>query len=525
MVRHMSNHSESWRKLDWKKFRRNLFRLQVRLWKAIRAGDKARARNLQKLILRSQSARLLAIRQVTQLNQGKKTADVDGKASLSFKERLELNELLKSKVHQWEHQGLREIPIPKKDGTKRILKVPTISDRAWQCLAKYAIEPAHEALFHARSYGFRPGRAAHDAQKILFLNLSSNKGGLSKKILELDIEKCFDRIDHATLMSKVIAPQSIKMGLWRCLKSGVNPDFPEQGTPQGGVISPLLANIALDGIEDIHNSVRYADDMVFILKPNDDATKVLTKVEEFLAIRGLNVKASKTKLVASTDGFDFLGWNFRVQKNGKFRCTPSEENFKAFQTKVKHVVNNSNYGAKNKAEKLAPIIRGWRNYHRHCNMEGSRFSLWFMHDRTFRVFNKEKRQTRHTAIKLVEKAFPSVPYSENKHVNVKGDKSPFDGDLIYWSKRNSDKYDGDTAKVLKKQHHSCGQCGFNFNDEERVHLHHIDGDHSNWKLSNLMAIHESCHDYLHMSKGASQDYREPDAAKAARPDLTERGEG
>ena len=525
MVRHMSNHSESWRKLDWKKFRRNLFRLQVRLWKAIRAGDKARARNLQKLILRSQSARLLAIRQVTQLNQGKKTAGVDGKASLSFKERLELNELLKSKVHQWEHQGLREIPIPKKDGTKRILKVPTISDRAWQCLAKYAIEPAHEALFHARSYGFRPGRAAHDAQKILFLNLSSNKGGLSKKILELDIEKCFDRIDHATLMSKVIAPQSIKMGLWRCLKSGVNPDFPEQGTPQGGVISPLLANIALDGIEDIHNSVRYADDMVFILKPNDDATKVLTKVEEFLAIRGLNVKASKTKLVASTDGFDFLGWNFRVQKNGKFRCTPSEENFKAFQTKVKHVVNNSNYGAKNKAEKLAPIIRGWRNYHRHCNMEGSRFSLWFMHDRTFRVFNKEKRQTRHTAIKLVEKAFPSVPYSENKHVNVKGDKSPFDGDLIYWSKRNSDKYDGDTAKVLKKQHHSCGQCGFNFNDEERVHLHHIDGDHSNWKLSNLMAIHESCHDYLHMSKGASQDYREPDAAKAARPDLTERGEG
>src|SRR5919199_2454627 len=110
MVRHMSNHSESWRKLDWKKFRRNLFRLQVRLWKAIRAGDKARARNLQKLILRSQSARLLAIRQVTQLNQGKKTAGVDGKASLSFKERFELNELLKNRVHQWEHKGLREIP-------------------------------------------------------------------------------------------------------------------------------------------------------------------------------------------------------------------------------------------------------------------------------------------------------------------------------------------------------------------------------------------------------------------------------
>jgi RNA-directed DNA polymerase len=157
MVRRSVITSESWKKLPWKQFRRNLFRLQVRLWKAIRAEDKARARNLQKLILRSQSARLLAIRQVTQLNQGKKTAGVDGRASLNFKERLELNELLKDRVHKWEHQGLREIPIPKKDGTTRMLKIPTISDRAWQCLAKYAIEPAHEALFHARSYGFRPG--------------------------------------------------------------------------------------------------------------------------------------------------------------------------------------------------------------------------------------------------------------------------------------------------------------------------------------------------------------------------------
>ncbi len=502
MVRHSRNTSESWRTLPWKQFRRNLFRLQVRVWKAIRVGDMARARRLQKLILRSRSARLLAIRQVTQLNQGKKTAGVDGKASLSFKERLELDELLRTRVHQWEHQGLREIPIPKKDGTTRMLKVPTISDRAWQCLAKYAIEPAHEALFNARSYGFRPGRSAHDAQKILFNNLRSYANGKEKSILELDIEKCFDRIDHATLMSKVIAPQTIKTGLWRCLKAGLNPDFPNQGTPQGGIISPLLANIALDGIEDIHQSVRYADDMVFILKPNDNATHVLTRVEEFLALRGLNVKASKTRLVASTDGFDFLGWNFRVQQNGKFRSTPSEENFKAFRNKVKHVVNNSNYGAKVKAEKLAPIIRGWRKYHRYCKMDGARFSLWFMHDRAFRVFNKESRQTRQSVIKLVEKAFPSVPYSENKHVNIKGDKSPFDGDVIYWSKRNSDKYDGATAKTLKKQHHSCGQCGHLFLDDERVHLHHIDGDHSNWKPENLVAIHESCHDYIHMSKGS-----------------------
>lgn len=156
MVRHAVKSSESWQQLPWKKFRRNLFRLQVRLYKASLAGDKARVLKLQKLILRSRSARLLAIRQVTQLNQGKRTAGVDGKASLTHKERFELEELLNNEVHQWKHQGLREIPIPKKDGTTRMLKVPTIRDRAWQCLAKYAIEPAHEAHFHERSYGFRP---------------------------------------------------------------------------------------------------------------------------------------------------------------------------------------------------------------------------------------------------------------------------------------------------------------------------------------------------------------------------------
>ena len=154
-----------------------------------------------------------------------------------------------------------------------------MADRAWQCLVKYAIEPAHEALFHAKSYGFRPGRSTHDAQKILFNNLSSHANGINKRILELDIEKCFDRIDHTSIMERVIAPQAIKLGLWKCLKAGVGPEFPELRTPQGGVVSPLLANIALDGIEDLHNSIRYADDMVFILKPKDNAELILLRVE------------------------------------------------------------------------------------------------------------------------------------------------------------------------------------------------------------------------------------------------------
>jgi len=503
MVRHSNNASELWKNLPWKKFRRGLFRLQKRVWKAVSVGDKRKAKYLQKLILKSSAARQLAIRQVTQLNAGKKTAGVDGKASLSSEERFDLSSYLKQNVDTWKHNKLREIPISKKDGTKRMLKVPTMADRAWQCLAKYAIEPAHEATFHARSYGFRTGRSAHDAQKCLFHNLNSQAKGVYKRVIELDIEKCFDRINHSSIMDKLIAPLGIKTGIFRCLKSGVNPGFPEQGTPQGGVASPLLANIALNGIEEIHHSIRYADDMVFILKPQDDAEKILNQISQFLAQRGLKVSEKKTKLTATTSGFDFLGWHFKVQSNGKFRCVPSVDNFKAFRQKVKTIVNNSNYGASEKAKKLAPLVRGWRNYHRYCKLDGSRFSLYHTQHRAFKVFNRETKQNRHTSKKLLDRAFPKVPYSENKHVNVKGNKSPYDGDLIYWSERNSKLYDGLTSKFLKRQNHSCARCGLKMTSEERVHLHHKDENHHNRKPSNLEALHESCHDYLHMSKGTA----------------------
>ena len=498
-------YSELWKEQNWKKLRQNLFRLQRRVFKAVSAGDLKKARSLQKLILKSRSAQLLAIRQVTQLNKGKKTAGVDRKASLSYRARFELLEELNDYVSTWKHNRLREIPIPKKNGKTRILKVPTIADRAWQCLAKFALEPAHEATFHARSYGFRTGRSAHDAQKLMFLNLKSNANGINKRVIELDIKKCFDRISHKSIMDRLIAPSGLKYGIFKCLKAGINPEFPEQGTPQGGVVSPLLANIALNGIEDIHYSIRYADDMVIILKPEDNAEKILDKIKEFLAKRGMEISARKTKLTKTTDGFDFLGWNFRVQKNGKFRSYPSADNFKTIQKKIKAVVNSSNYGAKVKALKLAPIVRGWRNYHQNCKMDGSRNSLWFAGKAAHRKFLKEKKINRHEAERLVKKAFPAVPYKENKHVNVKGTKSPYDGDLVYWSKRNSKLYDNAISKALTKQNHSCGYCGHKFLGEEIVHLHHIDGNHDNWKPKNLLAVHQSCHQLIHRSRPKGQD--------------------
>ena len=491
--------SELWKSFKWKKFQKILFRLQKRVYKAVQVGDKRKARSLQKLILKSQSAKLLAIRQVTQLNTGKKTAGIDGKASLSFEERFTLAIELSEHHTNWKHKGLREIPIPKKDGSTRMLKVPTIADRAWQCLAKYALEPAHEATFHAKSYGFRTGRSTHDAQKILFNSLNSRCNGINKRIIELDIEACFDRINHSAIMDNLIAPAGLKLGIFRCLKAGTNIGFPDQGTPQGGVVSPLLANIALNGIEEIHTSVRYADDMVIILKPNDDAEAILNRISEFLAERGMKVSERKTKLTATTDGFDFLGWHFRVQKNGKFRSTPSVENFKAFRKKIKHIVNNSNYGATEKAKRLAPVVRGWRQYHKNCKMDGSRNSLYFIQNRAFTVFNKETKQNRNTSKILLDKAFPKVSFSQNGHVNVKGEKSPYDGDISYWSERKSKLYDGATSKAIKKQSHKCVACGLTFIGEEKVHLHHVDGNHDNWDRKNIVAIHESCHDYVHMT--------------------------
>jgi len=491
-----------------------LFKLQKRLWKAVRAGDRATARFLQRLILRSYGARLLAIRQVTQLNAGKKTAGVDGKANLTFTERFALEQQLHAQASTWKANKLRNVPIPKKNGGTRTLKVPTIADRSWQCLAKYAIEPAHEANFNANSYGFRPGRSAHDAQKQLFLHLNSRVNGKEKRILELDIEKCFDKINHNALMTKVVAPPELKLGLWRTLKAGAVPGFPDEGTPQGGVISPLLANIALDGIENIgrifkwnlkgqpiydQKGIRYADDMIFVLKPEDDANEILRQIKQHLATVGLEVNKAKSGLVASTDGFNFLGWHFKVKANGKFSSRPSDDNYDAFRKKIKAIVNCSNYGAKVKADKLAPIVRGWKQYHKYCDMNGARESLWHINQRAFQVFNRERKQNRHSATSLVRRAFPFVAYKNSGFVKVKGDASPSDGDITYWAARNSKHYDGPTAKALRKQNHTCGHCGQHLLSNERVHLHHVDGNHSNWKPKNLLALHQSCHQYHHMS--------------------------
>lgn len=516
VVNRQVNSSEMWLNLPWKQFEKEVYRLQRRIYKASQNEDLAKTISLQNLLLQTYSARMISIRQVTQLNKGKKIPGIDGKKALTNVERLQLEQKLHKQVKVWKHQGLQSVEIPelslKKKASSmrngnfshkfekplrqiRMLKITAISDRAWQCLVKLALEPAHEAWFHERSYGFRPGRSPHDAQKLLFLHLQSSSNGKEKRVIELDIEKCLDRLNYQTILKKVIAPQWVKSRLQMCLNAGVKFNYADQDTLQSGIINPLLANIALNGIEEIHPTVRYAHDLIFILKPEHKETDILKQVENFLSQRGMNSSKKKTKVTDMQTGFNFLGWHFVVRPNGKFISTPSKENYQSIKKKIKTVVNNSAYSAETKCALLASIVRGWRNYHKYCDMK--KHNLWHINHSTWNKFIKQPSINRKKADELIRKAFPSISYSVNKFVNVKHKKSPFDGDLIYWSKRNSKHYDGTTSKILKANNYRCHYCNHYFYNEQKIELHHVDKNHSNWNPKNLHVLHQSCHDIVH----------------------------
>jgi len=491
---------DNWKALPWKKFQKVVFRLQTRIFKARKNGDRKLVTKLQKLLLNSKAAKYLAVRQVTQLNQGKATAGVDGKTALNCKERMQLAQDLANSWKKWEHRKLRRVSIPKKDGTKRKLGIPTIGDRAYQCLLKFALEPAAEATFSGDSYGFRPGRGAHDVQKSLFDKLNSGHNGITKTILEMDIEKCFDRISHQAILEKTELPKAALKGLRLAIKAGVRGEYPssKEGTPQGGVISPLLANISLNGIEDCFKNknitcLRYADDLVFICKPGVNIYELRLSINSFLEERGLQVKESKTKIVKATEGFDFLGWNFKVKPNEKFIITPTKDNTKKVKAKIKETMKDSRFTLEQRTAKCGSLVRGWRNYNKFCDMTDH--NLWAQARWAGKFIRRQGRYDRKGTTEVIHKAFPNVSWSVNTHIKVSGDKSVFDGDLTYWAKRENKNYTGPTASTLKKQNHKCKACGLSFFSGDKVELHHVDGNHENWKPNNLEALHRFCHQH------------------------------
>src|SRR3972149_147864 len=297
-------HTEGWDTAPWKAYQRNVYPLQQRIYRAARRGDHKRVRNLQRLLLRSWSARCLAVRQVSQDNRGKRTPGVDGVASLTPSQRLALAKNLHHR-NRWTADPTRRTYIPKPNGEQRALGIPTMRERARQALVKQALEPEWEAVFEPNSYGFRPGRSTHDAIEAIFNFIRLQP----KYVLDADIEKCFDRISHEGLLAKLHAPQPVMRLIRDWLKAGILEDsqllFPEAGTPQGGVLSPLLANIALHGFETFVSRngrkhrvvvIRYADDFVILCDDLDVLLEAKTRAESWLAEMGLRLKAEKTHI-------------------------------------------------------------------------------------------------------------------------------------------------------------------------------------------------------------------------------------
>ncbi len=361
-----------WNSIDWDQAMRNVNRLQTRIVKAVKAGDKEKVRSLQRLLSKSLSGKLTSVKRVSE-NRGKKTPGVDNKLLDTPEKKWQQAGLLNKKFYK--PQPLKRIYIPKKNGKKRPLGIPIMHDRAEQALELLGLEPVSECTSDNHSYGFRTKRSVHDAISACF-NALRGKGS-AQWLLEGDIKGCFDHISHDWMVNN-IPMKKTKLRKW--LTSGYLDKSTffatEEGTPQGGIISPTLANIALDGIQErlkekfrkqdkIH-FVRYADD--FIVTGNNkellrDQVKPL--IVAFLKERGLELSEEKTRISHIDDGFIFLGFNIRKYK-GKLMIKPANPSVAAIKLKIKEMfTTHKSAKTDNLINQLNPIIRGWANYYRH----------------------------------------------------------------------------------------------------------------------------------------------------------------
>jgi len=363
--------AHQWNFIDWDKVKSDVNRLQTRIAKATQERKWNLVKRLCYLLTHSHSAKLLAVRIVTQ-NKGKRTPGIDGKLWNTASEKM--GATLNLSYQQYRAQPLRRIYIPKpgKD-TKRPISIPTMYDRAMQALYGLALQPIAETTADPRSFGFRLFRSAQDASEYAFLCLS--KKSSAQWILEGDIKGCFDSIAHDWLMENIPMDRSI---LAQFLKAGFVFDeqlFPtDRGTPQGGIISPILANMALDGIEIVLNEkftmmkvhfIRYADDFLVTSPTKEIAEEACEIIREFLSGRGLELSIEKTVITHIDDGFDFLGYNFRKYSR-TLLIKPSKKSIESITNKIRTTIRIAKAWSQDVLIKtLNPIIRGWTNYHNH----------------------------------------------------------------------------------------------------------------------------------------------------------------
>ncbi|MFC0866399.1 group II intron reverse transcriptase/maturase [Sphaerimonospora cavernae] len=497
-----------WDAVNWRACEEEVRRLRQRIFKATREQDWRKVRNLQKLMLRSQSNTLTSVRRVTQHNAGRRTAGVDGQVALTSEARAKVAVEVHRTRSSWQPLPVRRVHIPKPgSGKLRPLGIPVLIDRCHQARVRNALEPEWEARFEPRSYGFRPGRGCHDAVGILFTTLGQRNAG-RLWILDADLTAAFDRIDHDRLLTSLGSfPSRNMIRAW--LTAGViepgrgfAPTL--EGSPQGGVISPLLMNIALHGLEEAAGVrrrasgasagvtkrgspvlVRYADDFVVCCHSQRQAEQVKADLGGWLALRGLSLNEDKTSIVHASQGFDFLGFNVR-RYHGKLLIRPSKTAVTRLRERLRsEMLRLRGANAQAVIRALNPIVRGWAAYYR--GVVSSRIfkrldeyvwwltwrwarrghtnkSRYWTYNRYYGKFNKFRNDQwvfgdRDSGSYLVKFSWTAIV----RHVAVKGAASPDDPALAgYWAVRRTrvpPPLDSYTLHLLTRQDGRCPLCG------------------------------------------------------------------